>query len=194
MPRRCSSGRRSASIPVRARRSVVLPWSMWPAVPTTTVIPRLRARARGRAAAEQRRVATPDRPFEGRGRRGRARCGRSTAGSPARRRARRSVAALPFGAPRARPTDGERLAGHRAPADGRLEVDDLRRPARGAPRRALGPRPEHPRARVPSIRQTGISPRRPAGAVEGQRRRDRGERSSCRAAWPGPVGRAGASR
>src|SRR5664279_3882289 len=38
MPRRRSSGNRSASIPVSARRSAVLPWSMWPAVPTTTVI------------------------------------------------------------------------------------------------------------------------------------------------------------
>ena len=37
IPRRRSSGRRSASMPVSARRSVVLPWSMWPAVPTTTV-------------------------------------------------------------------------------------------------------------------------------------------------------------
>src|SRR5450755_3431296 len=38
IPRRRSSGRRSASIPVSARRSAVLPWSIWPAVPTTTVI------------------------------------------------------------------------------------------------------------------------------------------------------------
>ena len=32
MPRRFSSGRRSASIPVSARISAVLPWSIWPAV------------------------------------------------------------------------------------------------------------------------------------------------------------------
>ena len=38
IPRRRSSGSRSASIPVSARSSVVLPWSMWPAVPMTTVI------------------------------------------------------------------------------------------------------------------------------------------------------------
>src|ERR1051325_7279601 len=31
-PRRFSSGRRSASTPVKARTSAVLPWSMWPAV------------------------------------------------------------------------------------------------------------------------------------------------------------------
>src|SRR4051812_46614125 len=35
MPRRFSSGRRSVSMPVSARTSEVLPWSMWPAVPTT---------------------------------------------------------------------------------------------------------------------------------------------------------------
>ena len=47
-PRRFSSGRRSASMPVSARNSVVLPWSMCPAVPTTTVTPR-RPRAPGPA-------------------------------------------------------------------------------------------------------------------------------------------------
>jgi len=35
MPRRFSSSRRSVSMPVRARTSEVLPWSMCPAVPTT---------------------------------------------------------------------------------------------------------------------------------------------------------------
>ena len=34
MPRACSSGRRSVSTPVSARTSAVLPWSMWPAVPS----------------------------------------------------------------------------------------------------------------------------------------------------------------
>src|SRR6266550_832463 len=36
MPRAFSSGRRSVSMPVSALTSEVLPWSMWPAVPTTT--------------------------------------------------------------------------------------------------------------------------------------------------------------
>src|SRR5262249_18456343 len=36
IPRRFSSSRRSASIPVRALTSEVFPWSMWPAVPTMT--------------------------------------------------------------------------------------------------------------------------------------------------------------
>src|SRR5439155_22742000 len=34
MPRRFSSSRRSASMPVRAFTRAVLPWSIWPAVPT----------------------------------------------------------------------------------------------------------------------------------------------------------------
>src|SRR4029079_10345023 len=37
MPRARSSGSRSASMPVRARSSAVLPWSMCPAVPMTMV-------------------------------------------------------------------------------------------------------------------------------------------------------------
>src|SRR5919204_3194020 len=40
MPRRCSSGRRSVSLPVSPRTSHVLPWSMWPAVPTVSGIER----------------------------------------------------------------------------------------------------------------------------------------------------------
>ncbi len=35
MPRLFSSGKRSVSAPVSARINAVLPWSMWPAVPTT---------------------------------------------------------------------------------------------------------------------------------------------------------------
>src|SRR2546429_4059440 len=38
IPRRFSSASRSGSIPVRAVTSVDLPWSMWPAVPTTKFI------------------------------------------------------------------------------------------------------------------------------------------------------------
>src|SRR6266513_546251 len=38
MPRACSSGRRSVSLPVSARTSHVLPWSMCPAVPTVSGI------------------------------------------------------------------------------------------------------------------------------------------------------------
>src|SRR5690349_4281896 len=35
-PRSCSSGRRSGSMPVSALTRLLLPWSMCPAVPTTT--------------------------------------------------------------------------------------------------------------------------------------------------------------
>ena len=37
MPRRFSSSSRSVSTPVKARTRAVLPWSMWPAVPTITL-------------------------------------------------------------------------------------------------------------------------------------------------------------
>ncbi len=40
MPRLFSSSRRSGSVPVKARTSALLPWSMWPAVPTITAFMR----------------------------------------------------------------------------------------------------------------------------------------------------------
>src|SRR5215210_9190787 len=40
MPRRCSSSRRSVSVPVMYRTSVVLPWSTCPAVPMVSAIGR----------------------------------------------------------------------------------------------------------------------------------------------------------
>ncbi len=43
MPRSRSSGRRSGSTPVRARTRALLPWSMWPAVPTTTLVAPLKS-------------------------------------------------------------------------------------------------------------------------------------------------------
>ena len=48
MPRAFSSGRRSASMPVSARTRVVLPWSMWPAVPTIMAAARPLPGGRGR--------------------------------------------------------------------------------------------------------------------------------------------------
>src|SRR5678815_2465494 len=41
MPRSCSSLKRSVLTPVSALTSAVLPWSMWPAVPTTTCFMRV---------------------------------------------------------------------------------------------------------------------------------------------------------
>ena len=69
-PRRRSSGSRSASMPVRARRSVVLPWSMCPAVPTTTLV---------RAALD------PSRPSALTRRRVRGSCGLMRSVAPCRR-------------------------------------------------------------------------------------------------------------
>src|SRR5207253_8266496 len=40
IPRCCSSGSRSVSLPVSARTSQVLPWSMCPAVPTVSAMAR----------------------------------------------------------------------------------------------------------------------------------------------------------
>ena len=59
MPRAFSSGRRSASTPVSAFTSVVLPWSMWPAVPmimaTPATPPAAAANSASSCAARQRR-------------------------------------------------------------------------------------------------------------------------------------------
>ena len=117
IPRRRSSGSRSASIPVSARSSVVLPWSMWPAVPTTTVIrgsapgPGLAPRPLARASVVAPARDRPEVEHDAR----HARRGRRPAGSPARRRAasadRRPAPAITS------PTDGERLAGQRPAAD-----------------------------------------------------------------------------
>jgi hypothetical protein len=49
MPRSFSSFSRSGSVPVRARTSALLPWSMWPAVPTMNE----------RSGAQPSRVDTP---------------------------------------------------------------------------------------------------------------------------------------
>ena len=73
IPRRRSSGSRSASMPVSARSSVVLPWSMCPAVPMTTVMPVRRGPWRWRRPASGRRRA---RRCAGRAAPGRPRCAR----------------------------------------------------------------------------------------------------------------------
>src|SRR5918994_6128250 len=54
IPRACSSGRRSVSFPVSARTSHVLPWSMWPAVPTVSGM----ARPNSGSRAARSRTAT----------------------------------------------------------------------------------------------------------------------------------------
>ena len=190
IPRRRSSGSRSASIPVSARSSVVLPWSMWPAVPTTTVI-----------GGPGRRQGSRDGP--GRGRR--------------RRRARPSAGRARPG-PVLDPADDRRLAGpqargqrHRRPAPARHQPD-RRAASRPAATRRRWPTPSRstttragrvgqsaPRARRPArrappggtaiIRQTGMSVDGPArlGTARASRPRRRG--SPCPAASRAPAGR-----
>ena len=68
MPRSRSSGSRSVSTPVSARTSAVLPWSMWPAVPSVSGIV---TRARVRRAGPRRRSACAGRAAGGRPRSGR---------------------------------------------------------------------------------------------------------------------------
>ena len=187
-PRRC---------PVRARRSVVLPWSMWPAVPTTTLIRRGRGqpvaeRRPGRAIARRRRA----RRSAGRTRARRPRPAPRGSGAPGAQRGRQ-----PRGDGR-RPRPGRTTA-----ASGRAATRRPRRraprPRRGArrpdaqPRDPLGPRRSSLAARA-IVRQTGMSSARPPGAVEPERRRDRredrlvrpdraGERVAAHAAPRGPA-------
>ena len=78
MPRRFSSASRSGSIPVRAVIRVDLPWSMWPAVPTTKLI----ARCPGRRPPPRRSTSRPhpSAQYEGQGSTRPSLCGRSRAG------------------------------------------------------------------------------------------------------------------
>src|SRR5947209_3628876 len=61
MPRRFSSSRRSGSVPVNARTSANLPWSMCPAVPTTTYFMTLRG-GHQEARHHRRAMAPTSRP------------------------------------------------------------------------------------------------------------------------------------
>ena len=78
MPRRFSSASRSGSIPVKAVIRVDLPWSMWPAVPTTKLI----ARCPGRRPPPRRSTSRPhpSARYEGQGSTRPSLCGRSRAG------------------------------------------------------------------------------------------------------------------
>ena len=62
MPRACSSGSRSVSLPVSARTSHVLPWSMWPAVPTVSGMRARRPRPRRPRASASVRQSSSRRP------------------------------------------------------------------------------------------------------------------------------------
>ena len=140
-------------MPVRARRSVVLPWSMWPAVPTTTVIARsARARStrRGEVGVLRRR-----RRCAGRARPGPSSIRPMTIGVARRGARARTGVAEPAPAAPGRPTAGSRRAASRPPTVER----ERRRPGRVAEPRRERHRPaaRGRRAASASIRQTGIS-------------------------------------
>src|SRR3954466_5648288 len=61
MPRAFSSGSRSVSTPVRRAISAVLPWSMWPAVPSVSGRASAPAVIRARRARRRRRGRPPRR-------------------------------------------------------------------------------------------------------------------------------------
>ena len=148
-------------MPVSARRSVVLPWSMWPAVPTTTLAAGRRAqprrpRARDRRLAAPRRAPRrpPARPSAGRGATTPSSIRPTTAGVAGPQPREQPV--------RRRPGERhgprrQRLARQRAAADRGL--GPRRRGAPGHRGAAIARRPAPPSSRTGAAicRQTGIS-------------------------------------
>ena len=181
MPRAFSSGSRSVSTPVSARTSAVLPWSMWPAVPTIID----GARDRGTEACR----GTPPRP---RGSAGRARSAPSSmrpdhrargsarsAGAPARLERARRAACRPDGSASA--ALRQRLDRQRAAADLALQSTTSTVKPRARPRRRRRAARRSARARIAAARAGQQAQRRQAFgqavgvAVEPQRRLQRGE-------------------
>ena len=156
-------------MPVSARRSVVLPWSMWPAVPMTTL-------GAGRASA----MAAEG----GAHRRGQRRVVGRLDGSQVEHD--RAVARSARRPPASRPAAG--ASSRSGSADG-----DARPPATGAPGPAATRRRPSPRPRRRSHRRR--SPRRPPppGRRAARRARRSGARPGCRAS-PRRPGRARGSR
>ena len=62
MPRAFSSGSRSVSMPVSARTSAVLPWSMWPAVPSVSARAAVTQARDGRVRVAERAAVEQERP------------------------------------------------------------------------------------------------------------------------------------
>ena len=179
MPRRRSSGSRSASMPVRARRSVVLPWSMWPAVPTTTLI-----RAPGVTPAAGRCPRSGARSSR-RGTRGTVRRSNTTSPSSTRARIRsgprRRAAAARDGeaAGTATPNDGSAWPGREPPPTGdrsstTRDVGAGRRPDEQEPR-IHSARARSSAGSRAIVRQTGMSSARAPGPVDRERRGHPGE-------------------
>ena len=169
-PRRCRSGHAGAS---------VFPWSMWPAVPMTTVIPRSPPRDRvapGHARAPHRAPhRPPGRSSAGRAARPRPGPAPTTAGSPVRSR---RASASGRTAAHDQPDRLERLARQRPAPDRRSHLGH-RDPGPGRRRqgRQRAHRPAAPSAAgvAAIIRQTGISVVGPAGPIEPQGRGQRGQ-------------------
>ena len=179
MPRAFSSGSRSVSMPVSALTSEVLPWSMWPAVPTTTCVDadarlsrsasaaQVRPRRGSRGPAVEEEAIVHD-AAEHRRRRRRA--------APRRAHGRRRVCV-----PRASAAVGSSTVGKRAAADLRARLDDLRARARVAP---PGQTAQHaPARRAPDARQrlgehrgAWASSERRSRLVGVERRLERGDR------------------
>ena len=158
----CSSGSRSVSVPVSASTSRVLPWSMWPAVPSVSRAcahaagcdrrgdarrPRRRRSCGSRAASARRgRRATTgarrsaQRPLRARRR---ARRRRSAARAAAARRRRRGRSSR---RPRRRRSPASRSARARTRVE-RLAQHPQHRHLRGAPARDRGTAAASPRAR-----------------------------------------------
>ena len=174
-------------MPVSARRSVVLPWSMWPAVPTTTLTgpPATSSDAGGRARSSSTGVtvrrSSSSSPSSIRAS---TRSGSRAGGAPPprrvgqRHRERRPTAAPGPAASRRRPsTRGSRPA--------RADAPGVRRPTEPHPGIHARPLPELLGRRARSSATPGCrSPPGPPGTARALRRRPRG--SPCPAARHAP--------
>ena len=118
-------------MPVSARSSVVLPWSMWPAVPTTTVMPPSGERPLATAARERRRPRAGSTVRRSSTHRGRPRSARRRPAIAVPERGEQPVRRPRPRAPR--PTDGSVSPGQRSATDRRAQ---RRRPRRAPPSRA----------------------------------------------------------
>ena len=155
MPRARSSGSRSASTPVSACTSAVLPWSMCPAVPSVSG-----ARSRPRGADGARGQRRPPRPSACAGRAAaRPSAMRATTGGSPRRSAAASAPGSPPSSATAGPGQLEQRQRPAADAGDRLDDGPAGRAASALARaRAASPR------RPSSIASTGSSRRASAGS------------------------------
>ena len=186
MPRARSSSSRSVLVPVSASTSAVLPWSMWPAVPSVSAIsPRAaparprRRRARGSTSSSRERARVEQQPP-------------LDHAPDDRRRAlaqRRLQLAARVGQGAGRALQAER--GQGAAADAGLRLDDL---AAERLRQPLGARAHGVErlVRHPQHGQRGSAPARGRGAGAASPPAPRARAGRCAA--PGPAGGGGSAR